>query len=53
MEFTRTYLATRADLSPEQEKLMSRLVPMQVTTLGRQGVPDPVWGTPVSLRKGQ
>lgn len=52
MEFTRNYLATRANLNAEQEKLMARLVPMQVTTLGRQGAADPVWGTPISLRKG-
>ena len=52
MEFTRTYLASRANLTPDQEKLMARLVPMQVTTLGRQGAVDPIWGTPISLRKG-
>jgi hypothetical protein len=52
MEFTRTYLASRANLTPDQEKLMARLVPMQVTTLGRQGAADPIWGTPISLRKG-
>lgn len=52
MEFTRTYLASRANLTSDQEKLMARLVPMQVTTLGRQGAVDPIWGTPISLRKG-
>lgn len=49
MDFTRNYLATRATLNAEQQALLSRLVPMQVTLLGRQGPADPVWGTPISL----
>jgi len=26
---------------------------MEITTLGKQGMEDPVWGVPVSLRKAK
>ncbi|WP_267970722.1 hypothetical protein [Achromobacter deleyi] len=40
-------------MSAEHQQLLSRLQPMQVTPLGKQGMEDPIWGVPVSLRKGK
>ena len=48
----RTYIALKSSrLTAAQKKLMARLEPMQVQVLGRTGTPDPLLGTPVSLRK--
>ncbi|WP_457321395.1 hypothetical protein [Stenotrophomonas sp. P5_B8] len=38
-------------LTPAQKALLARLEPMQVQVVGRAGTPDPLLGTPVSLRK--
>lgn len=54
MDFTRDYLARPSvGVTEEQQKLLSRMVPMQITPLGRQGAADPIWGTPISLSKGR
>lgn len=54
MEFTRDYLARPSvGVTDEQQKLLSRMVPMQITPLGRPGAADPIWGTPISLPKGK
>jgi hypothetical protein len=29
------------------------MTPMQITPLGKQGMEDPIWGVPLSLRKGK
>lgn len=50
MEFTRDYLARPSvGVTEDQQKLLSRMVPMQIKTLGRQGAKDPIWGTPISM----
>lgn len=53
MEFSRKLIAQRKNVSAEHQQLLSRLQPMEVTPLGKQGMEDPVWGVPVSLRKGK
>lgn len=54
MDFTRDYLSRPSvGATDAQRQLLSRMVPMQITPLGRQGRADPVWGTPISLPKGQ
>lgn len=48
----RTYISVKSSrLTAAQKKLMARLEPMPVQVLGRTGTPDPLLGTPVSLRK--
>mgnify|MGYP003589471139 FL=1 len=53
MEFSRKLIAQRKNVSAEHQQLLSGLQPMEVTPLGKQGMEDPVWGVPVSLRKGK
>lgn len=53
MEFSKKLIAQRKNVSAEHQQLLSRLEPMQITTLGKQGMEDPVWGVPVSMRKGK
>lgn len=53
MEFSQKLIARRKNVSAEHQQLLAKLQPMQITTLGKQGMEDPVWGVPVSLRKGK
>ena len=53
MEFSQKLIARRKNVSAAHQQLLSKLQPMQITTLGQQGMEDPVWGVPVSLRKGK
>ncbi|HEY9273036.1 hypothetical protein [Achromobacter sp.] len=53
MEFTQKYIERLANVSDEHRKLLSTMIPMQITPLGKQGMEDPVWGVPLSLRKGK
>lgn len=52
-EFVQRLFETRKNLSPAHRALLGRMQPMAVTTLGQRGMEDPVWGTPVSLRKSK
>ncbi|OZI48989.1 hypothetical protein [Bordetella genomosp. 5] len=52
MDFTQRYLAQRT-LSDAHRALLSRIEPMKMTPLGSVGTEDPVWGVPLSLRKGR
>lgn len=42
-------IAQRA-LSDKHRQLLSRLQPLQITPLRKQGMEDPVWGVPLSLK---
>ncbi|WP_025132131.1 hypothetical protein [Pseudomonas sp. PH1b] len=53
MEFSQKFIAQRKNLSAQHQQMLSRLEPMQITPLGKQGLEDPVWGVPVSLRAGK
>ncbi len=53
LEFSQKLIARRKNVSPEHLQMLGKLQPMEITTLGKQGMEDPVWGVPVSLRKGK
>ncbi|CAB3691326.1 hypothetical protein LMG26696_04923 [Achromobacter pulmonis] len=53
MAFSQKLFAQRANLSDQHRALLARLEPMQITPLGHQGMEDPIWGVPLSLRKGK
>lgn len=50
MSFTQNLIEQRV-LSDKHRQLLSRLQPMQITPLGKQGMEDPIWGVPLSLSK--
>ncbi|WP_350022813.1 hypothetical protein [Pseudomonas protegens] len=50
MSFTQNLIEQR-NLSEKHRQLLSRLQPMQITPLGKQGMEDPIWGVPLSLAK--
>ncbi len=49
MDFSQSLIAQRA-LSDKHRQLLSRLQPLQITPLRKQGMEDPVWGVPLSLK---
>ncbi|CAB3653664.1 hypothetical protein [Achromobacter pestifer] len=51
MEYSKKLISLRKNVSAEHQQLLSRLEPMQITPLGKQGMEDPIWGVPVSLRQ--
>ncbi|WP_241047751.1 hypothetical protein [Achromobacter xylosoxidans] len=53
MAFSQQVISQRVNLSDKHRELLSRLEPMQITPLGHQGMEDPIWGVPLSLRKGR
>lgn len=53
IEFTQKLIAQRRNVSDKHQQMLSRLEPMQITMLGKQGMEDPIWGLPVSLRKNK
>lgn len=53
MDFAQKYFAQRTNLTDTQRELLSKLKPMQITPLGKQGMQDPVWGVPLSIGKGK
>ncbi|WP_371358486.1 hypothetical protein, partial [Salmonella sp. E393-2] len=46
MDFSQSLIAQRA-LSDKHRQLLSRLQPLQITPLRKQGMEDPVWGVPL------
>ncbi|MBB1628657.1 hypothetical protein [Achromobacter sp. UMC71] len=50
MEFTQKLIAQRTNITDAQREMLSRMIPMQITPLGKQGMEDPVWGVPLSRK---
>lgn len=50
MDFAQKLIAQRTNVSDAHRQLLSTLQPMQITPLGKQGMEDPVWGVPVSMK---
>lgn len=50
MAFTQKLIAQRTNITDPQREMLSRMIPMQITPLGKQGMEDPVWGVPLSRK---
>ncbi|CAB3898347.1 hypothetical protein [Achromobacter deleyi] len=50
MDFAQKLFSQRTNISDPQREMLSRMIPMQITPLGKQGMQDPVWGVPLSRK---